>query len=150
MSCALNKDEMHSAELVSELLKGKLEHHGIKGMRWGIRRFQNKDGSLTPAGKKRYQGQEASRSTEDKGKVKTGSVKKKLSEMTDEELKARLSRLDMEQRYREYIRKSNPEAISVANRLLQNIANTTLSTIAKTITNAGISIMLDSLSREKK
>ena len=30
-----------------------LIHHGIKGQKWGIRRFQNKDGSLTPAGKKR-------------------------------------------------------------------------------------------------
>lgn len=29
-------------------------HHGILGMKWGIRRFQNKDGSLTPAGQKRY------------------------------------------------------------------------------------------------
>lgn len=31
-----------------------LSHHGIKGMRWGVRRFQNKDGSLTNTGKKRY------------------------------------------------------------------------------------------------
>lgn len=31
-----------------------LEHSGVKGMKWGIRRYQNKDGSLTPAGKKRY------------------------------------------------------------------------------------------------
>lgn len=29
-----------------------LEHHGIKGMRWGVRRYQNPDGSLTNAGKK--------------------------------------------------------------------------------------------------
>lgn len=29
-------------------------HYGIKGMKWGIRRYQNKDGSLTPAGKERY------------------------------------------------------------------------------------------------
>ena len=29
-------------------------HHGIKGMRWGVRRYQNEDGSLTPAGEKRY------------------------------------------------------------------------------------------------
>ena len=29
-------------------------HHGIKGQKWGIRRFQNKDGSLTAKGRKRY------------------------------------------------------------------------------------------------
>lgn len=32
----------------------ELYHHGILGQKWGIRRFQNKDGSLTEAGKKRY------------------------------------------------------------------------------------------------
>lgn len=32
----------------------ELNHHGILGMKWGIRRYQNKDGSLTAAGKKRY------------------------------------------------------------------------------------------------
>lgn len=31
-----------------------LAHHGIKGQRWGVRRFRNKDGSLTNAGKERY------------------------------------------------------------------------------------------------
>ena len=32
----------------------ELYHHGIKGMKWGIRRYQNPDGSLTPEGEKRY------------------------------------------------------------------------------------------------
>ena len=32
----------------------ELKHHGIKGQRWGIRRYQNEDGSLTPRGRKRY------------------------------------------------------------------------------------------------
>ena len=32
----------------------ELYHHGVIGMKWGIRRYQNKDGSLTPKGKKRY------------------------------------------------------------------------------------------------
>ena len=31
-----------------------LEHHGIRGQKWGVRRFQNPDGSLTQKGKKRY------------------------------------------------------------------------------------------------
>lgn len=32
----------------------ELYHHGIKGQKWGVRRFQNQNGTLTPAGKKRY------------------------------------------------------------------------------------------------
>lgn len=31
-----------------------LQHFGIKGMKWGVRRYQNKDGSLTGSGKRRY------------------------------------------------------------------------------------------------
>ena len=33
-------------------MQNELYHHGIKGMKWGVRRYQNKDGSLTSAGKK--------------------------------------------------------------------------------------------------
>lgn len=36
------------------MYNNELAHHGTKGMKWGIRNYQNKDGSLTPAGKKRY------------------------------------------------------------------------------------------------
>lgn len=34
----------------------ELWHYGVKGMKWGVRRFQKKDGTLTSAGKKKYQG----------------------------------------------------------------------------------------------
>lgn len=35
-------------------MNDSLAHHGIKGQKWGVRRFQNDDGTLTSAGKKRY------------------------------------------------------------------------------------------------
>ena len=43
--------EMYGYEFVRE---SDLAHHGIKGQKWGQRRFQNEDGSWTAAGKERY------------------------------------------------------------------------------------------------
>lgn len=40
----------------------ELYHHGIKGQKWGVRRFQNADGSLTPAGKKKFEAVQNSKS----------------------------------------------------------------------------------------
>lgn len=37
-----------------QLYSSELYHHGIKGQKWGLRRYQNEDGTLTPAGEKRY------------------------------------------------------------------------------------------------
>lgn len=39
---------------LESLFSSEIYHHGIKGQRWGIRRYQRPDGSLTPDGKKRY------------------------------------------------------------------------------------------------
>lgn len=39
----------------------RLYHHGIKGQKWGVRRFQNSNGSLTNTGKKRYSNRQIKR-----------------------------------------------------------------------------------------
>lgn len=41
----------------------ELYHHGIKGMRWGVRRFQNEDGTLTAQGRQRYKDYRSDQST---------------------------------------------------------------------------------------
>ena len=60
-----------------------LAHWGVKGMRWGVRRYQNKDGTLTPAGQKRYNKEMTKLKAEEKvlkNKQKTQAKINKLEE----------------------------------------------------------------------
>lgn len=55
----------------------ELQHHGIKGMKWGRRRYQNKDGSRTAAGKKRYS--EGSDAAGGDSKAKSRKIAKRVA-----------------------------------------------------------------------
>lgn len=78
----------------------QLYHHGILGMKWGVRRFQNKDGSLTSAGKRHLeQNSKAKQGTNKKKKGHTTNKGKSINELSDDELRKRINRLELEKRY---------------------------------------------------
>ena len=91
-----------SASFISD---DELYHYGIKGQKWGVRRYQNKDGSLTPAGKKR-------RSSSDE-----------VRNMSTDELIQKVRRLNNEQRYID-LTKSSSSSISKTADSIERVSRT--------------------------
>lgn len=146
-------------------MENELTHWGIKGMRWGIRRYQNKDGTLTTAGKKRYAKEMAKLKEEErvaKNKQRTQAKLDKLDEkrreieaiksgkpapkpaekqayktsvkdMSDEELRAVVNRLNMEKMYKQL----KPEQVSAgkkfANKVMKDVVAPAATEVGKNV-----------------
>lgn len=63
--------------------EGELYHYGIKGQKWGVRRYQNDDGSLTPSGKKRYSDDSQINSIKRNETPKKGLIQKRKDKLTE-------------------------------------------------------------------
>ena len=96
----------------------ELKHHGILGMKWGVRRYQNADGSLTQAGKKRAQRDNLS------------ANKKRVKEMSDDELRKAVNRLNMEKQYSQLSNSNINKGKRYVDKLIK--AGTTVATVTTT------------------
>lgn len=84
-----------------------LAHHGVKGQKWGVRRYQNRDGSLTAAGKKRYNKDDKKEAPKETVEQKRARLLKSTDAhelyankhlLTTAEINERLTRIDTEKR----------------------------------------------------
>lgn len=118
-----------------------IEHHGTKGQKWGIRRYQHKDGTLTPLGRKRLEklNKERSKLLNDSEQIdKKTPVKKSVKNLSDEELKSMINRLQMEKQLTELTKQ--PETKKGKSAVMQ-ILSKSGQTAATTLTTAAFTYM---------
>lgn len=131
----------------------ELVHWGVKGMRWGVRRYQNKDGSLTKAGKKRRAKLE--NELEKLGGRKKNAdgddtpKKKSVSEMSDAELREYTARMQAEKNYydaqKQLAAAMPPKQVSAGKKIADKMINDVIMPAA---TNAG-KAYLEKMIKEK-
>lgn len=117
----------------------ELMHYGIRGQKWGVRNYQNEDGSLTPAGKQRYGGNQNGRGglfgLHKKKEKKRDWKPEDAENLSDEELRTRNNRLQAEQNYKnnmtpQWKKDAKQTAKSWRNEAIKNIFIGTAVTLA--------------------
>ena len=128
----------------------ELVHYGIKGMKWGILRYQNADGTLTAAGRMRDR-MTRKRNRKRAEKVLKGSsktVKRRLSQITDEDLRKAVNRLQLERDYKTLTKPpdKHKRAKEIATKWLETAGTKVLESAA---TNLGKKIFAETDSKRK-
>lgn len=127
------------------MIQNSLVHSGTKGMKWGQRLYQYKDGSLTPLGKARYgrkgsvgkKTSSVSTSSKTADKSDTKPKKRSIKDLSDEELGRRIIRLEQEKKYRELLA-SEPgkKKMYSGKRFIEKVLIPSGEDIAKQVSNA--------------
>lgn len=147
-------------------LREELRHSGTKGMHWGVRLYQNKDGSLTPLGRIHYR-KERKRPLESELKRSKhlekhetdvqkhmeknykSPTKKLLSEMTDDEIRKAIDRKRLEQEYMQYFPKQKSAARKfVDDAVIPAVTDLTKDTIKK-LSNAALDRAVTEIKKTK-
>ena len=102
-----------------------LIHHGILGQKWGVRRYQNEDGTLTEKGKLRYRKSEEQKKSEAQKKQDV----KERGTFTNAQLKEKIERLKLEKELRELTKSEVSGAQKFIEDVLKDVGK-------KTLTNA--------------
>lgn len=98
----------------------ELYHWGVKGMKWGVRRYQNKDGTLTSAGQKRYERDQRENSGKKKGN-KVGQADPNRWVKEDMERSKRLT--DSSKQLTNELKNANDKAIKNTPRKQMDLSN---------------------------
>lgn len=127
----------------------ELYHHGVLGQRWGFRRYQNADGTLTPAGRRRANklAEQYAKVTGKKLIVKKKSVQgnekqkpKTISEMSDQEIQAKINRINLENTYKKLL-SQQPQNMKKVSRGKVFVNNIKKNVITPALTDAGRTLL---------
>ena len=118
----------------------ELIHYGVKGMKWGVRR--------TPVqlGHRRKPKKIAKRSRESpESEKKKSAPKKSVHELSDEELRQAIGRLEMEKRYKELARSANPQKNNDGKKFVENILRKSGENIATQFTTYAMGTLVNKI-----